>query len=407
MTILTLQRRLREAGRIRIGAQVPSSNGKTRPTKLEAFRLTSADQTAIHAAASLYGGEPHLWADAPVDGDVWEVFTQASVIPVVVPPATAAMSQFFETWSGGGCTRRCDGQRELISESPCICATENETTCKPTTRLNVILQELPGLGVWRLESHGWYAATELAGTVEVCMAAATRGQLLPAVLRLEQRQIKRVGEPIKKFAVPVLDIQLTPSALGLVVGQAAIGPADQQPVEATGESWRPITPPAAAALGPGEVGDAIKDAGTEGPKKRKNSPPGLPATGLKPKGRKTADPGPVPDPDPDPEPPPIAAGPTDAQIRKMMAVFNELDIKARADRLGFIAAAVRPVESSKDLTVEEAGKVLDALDRVVAGTLDMVYAKDGLQLFIPGSIQQLATVGASGDPIYPDDEEPF
>ena len=87
----------------------------------------------------------------------------------------------------------------------------------------------------------------------------------------------------------------------------------------------------------------------------------------------------------------------------MMATFNELDIKARGDRLSFIAAAVRPVESSKDLTVDEAGKVLDALDRVVAGTLDMVYAKDGLQLFIPGSIHQLATVGAGAS----EDEEPF
>jgi hypothetical protein len=398
--ILTLQRRLREAGRIRIGAQVPAAKGKTRPTKLEAFRLTSADQAAIQAAAKLYGGEPHIWVGAPVDGEVWEVFTQASVIPVVVPPAAAAMSQFFETWSGGGCTRRCDGQRELISESPCICATENETTCKPTTRLNVILQELPGLGVWRLESHGWYAATELAGTVEVCMAAATRGQLLPAVLRLEQRQIKRVGETVKKFAVPVLDIQLTPSALGLVVGQAAIGPANQQPpVEAAGESWHPIAAPPVAELEAGETSAAIKDAGTDGPKKRKNSPPELPPTGIKPRGRKAAEPEPPP-----PEPPP--AGPSDAQIRKMMATFNELDIKSRDDRLAFIAAAARPVASSKDLTVEEAGRVLDALDQVVAGTLDMVYAKEGLQLFAKGSIQPLVPVGA-GAPIYPDDEESF
>lgn len=390
--ILTLQRRLREAGRIRIGAQVPAAKGKTRPTKLEAFRLTSADQAAIRAAAKLYGGEPHIWVGAPVDGEVWEVFTETSVIPVVVPPAAAAMSQFFETWSGGGCTRRCDGQRELISEAPCICATENETTCKPTTRLNVILQELPGLGVWRLESHGWYAATELAGTVEVCMTAATRGQLLPAVLRLEQRQIKRVGETVKKFAVPVLDIQLTPSALGLVVGQAAIGP--EQPVEAAGESWRPITAPPVAELEAGETSAAIKDAGTDGPKKRKNSPPELPPTGIKPRGRKAAEPA----AEPEPAPP----GPSDAQIRKMMATFNELDIRSRDDRLAFIAAAARPVASSKDLTVEEAGRVLDALDRVVAGTLDMVYAKEGLQLFAKGSIQPLVPVGAGASI-----EEPF
>jgi hypothetical protein len=177
--------------------------------------------------------------------------------------------------------------------------------------------------------------------------------------------VKRPGETVKKFAVPVLDIQLTPSALGLVVGQAAIGPPQQEQVEATGSSWQPIDTPPPAQLGAGDVAAAIKTPGTDGPKKRKNSPPGLPPTGLKPRGVAAI----VDEPPAGDGPPSI----TDDQLKKMMAEFNELGIKDKADRLAFIAAAVRPVASSRDLTVAEASKVIDQLVRVNAGEMTMVW----------------------------------
>lgn len=360
MTILTLQRRLREAGRIRIGQTVPTGKGRGRPEKLDKFRLTSADKTAIFEAARLYGGDPHIWEAAPV-GEVWEVFTDANALPIVVPPAETVFSQFMETWSGGGCTRRCDGQTELLTDSPCLCVNEDEASCKPTTRLSVILQELPGLGVWRLESHGWYAATELAGTVEVVMRAGSRGQLLPAVLRLEQRQVKKAGESVKKFAVPVLDIQVTPTALGLVVGTQA----PQTGVEGQG-SWQSIAhTPAAGAIGAGEVGAAIRDAGREPAKRRKNSPPELPATGLAPRGLNAAT-----------EPP--ADAPNPEMTKKVHACFNEAGIKDREDKLAFIAAVIgHPVESWSHCTKAEGVRVIDAAERVNTGTLSYTVTLDG------------------------------
>lgn len=361
MAILTLQRRLREAGRIRIGQQVKAANGKTRPAKLDRFRLTSPDRHAMDAAATLYGGDVHPWDGAPV-GQVWELFTDADILPVVIPPATTAFSQFYEAWSGGGCIRRCDGERELLTDSPCLCAGEDEPICKPTTRLSVILQELPGLGVWRLESHGYYAATELAGTVDLCIAAATRGQLLPAVLRLEQRQVKRVGEAVRKFAVPVLDIGVTPNALGLVVGTSP--PAPQPALEAgPGDAWQPIAEP--AALPVGEIGAAIRGATGNGAatKPRRNSPPPLPPTGLNPRGTPPPD-----DTEPDAEPDqPLK--PTRAQTAKAMALFGELGLggdEHRDDRLTATSTYVgRTVGSWNDLTRDEASTVIDHLQATV------------------------------------------
>src|SRR4029077_10109975 len=116
-------------------------------------------------------------------------------------------SQWFENWDGAVCRRRCDGHREVIGERPCICDPDNRL-CLPTTRLNVLLPDIPGMGVWRVESHGFNAAAEILGTVE--LAAASGAVLLPATLMLAQRSKRRPDpkNPAKvvtnRFVVPVL-----------------------------------------------------------------------------------------------------------------------------------------------------------------------------------------------------------
>lgn len=287
MTILTLQRRLREIGRIRTGDQVASGNGRSRPNKLDKFRLTSADRTVLDAAASLYGGTVQRWAGAPV-GEQYELYTETAEVAVIVPPGDTALSQFYETWSAGGCIRRCDGQTELLSGEACMCAGQEEPTCKPTTRLSVILAELPGLGVWRVESHGYYAATELAGTVDVCRAAAQGGQLLPAVLRLEQRQVKRITNgkaETRNFAVPILDIRVTPQALGVSGHPTAAGALPAGRIADT-ESWQAIAaspaPEPPAAITAGEMQAAMDSPAKPPAKKRSNSAPDMKPTGLAP-----------------------------------------------------------------------------------------------------------------------------
>ena len=209
--ITALRPRIREAGRIRIGEKVRTKSGKTAPAKLDVFRLTSPDEQAIRSAAELYGGEPRRWAGAPV-GEQWEVYTRARALPVLIPPTGMAFSQFFELWSGGGCQRRCDGAREVISDAPCLCAADlEERECKPHTRLSVLLVDLEGLGLWRLDTQGWNAAEELAGTVQLIEAAQRGGRLLPARLGLEQRQAKRVKNgkaETLNFVVPTLDLSV-------------------------------------------------------------------------------------------------------------------------------------------------------------------------------------------------------
>lgn len=213
MPILDIQRRLHESGRIRIGEQVPTSKGKTRPARLDHFRFTSSDKRALEVLSGLYGGMVQEWAGAPI-GQQWELHAQTAEVDVMLLPAAMSLSQFYELWTGGGCQRRCDGARKLTDDSPCECDPENRE-CKPHTRLSVLLTDLPGSGLWRLETQGYNAMEELSGSIELAslIVQATGKSILPARLRLEQREKKTPNEATKHFSVPVLDLDVNLSAL--------------------------------------------------------------------------------------------------------------------------------------------------------------------------------------------------
>ena len=237
MPMIDIQRQLVELGRIRTGDQVGIEGrpGKTRPRKLETFRLTSARRDLIEQAARLYGGTPAQW------GDQWEVVIGSETLPIMLPPGEA-LSQWYEMWSGGGCQRRCDGARQVLVDEPCACPADKAErarlaskgeACKPTTRVNLILHELPGLGVWRLESHGYYAAVELAGAAEYLSMATSVGHRIPAHLRIVKRTVKRPGPDGKpqtrNFTVPTIDIDVRP--IDLLTGAAQVVPQLAAPVE--------------------------------------------------------------------------------------------------------------------------------------------------------------------------------
>lgn len=298
ITLIEQQRRLREIGRIRMGdtEQVTRErNGKTekvtRPRKLATFRLTSRDERVVRAAAEQYGGDVRDWA-AP-DGKQWELYTATAELDVIVPPTEMAFSQWFESWTAGGCDRRCDGDQELISGKACLCDPDART-CKMTTRLSLILPSLPGLGVWRLETHGYYGATELAGAVELChQAFSNRGQLLPARLRIEQRQVKRKlnGKVTTlKFPVPTLDLDVSFAALQAGLGRAAdlqtgevlaLDSVTDTPGNRVGFTPVPELPPGPA--GP-SVAEQVAQVGQPKPRnQRSNAAEPIRATGLRPR----------------------------------------------------------------------------------------------------------------------------
>lgn len=199
MAIIGLQQQQTEVGRIRLGVKVRTSSGREAPAKLDRLRFTSPRRSLIERIAELYGGTVEPW-QPPRGSQQWQVITHTTEVPVLVPPQDPAESQWYEMWSKGGCQRRCDGQMEKISQQKCLCDPAARD-CSMHTRLQVMLEDVPGLGAWRVDTGSYYAAVELPGIA--ALLAQAQG-IIPAKLILSQRTVTRNGKTMN-FVVPVLD----------------------------------------------------------------------------------------------------------------------------------------------------------------------------------------------------------
>jgi hypothetical protein len=231
--IIDLQRRQVEVGRIRAGDRANDGH----PRKLKEWRLTSKQRMLLEAAAAQWGGEVRPWEGR--DGE-FELYTERSDLPIMLLPG-ATPSTYYELWSKGGCQRRCDGLHEMLSDGPCLCGDERD--CKPTTRLSVLLPDLPTVGSFLLTSQGWNAAAELAGAAELLGRATAQGWFIPARLRLEQCVEVKQGQT-RRYVKPVIDIDVTlRDLLGqqqpLVRYEIGPGPTPGN-VAATAIGWTPI-----------------------------------------------------------------------------------------------------------------------------------------------------------------------
>lgn len=390
MAILDLQRRLAEVGRLRIGQR-----DGNRPTKLETFRATSQSQDLVEAVAEVYGGVVREWKPGPKEPSQWEVVTEATTLSIIVAPGQV-LSQFMELWSGGGCTRRCDGQTELLSDTPCKCPSDQDErqsaaakgqACKPTTRLSVMLRDVATIGVWRLETHGWFAATELAGAAELLELATKRGAFIPASLRLEQRTTKRDGKT-NRFAVPVIDIRApigqVLESLGVIDTQTSLPPVAVAALP-SGPAFIPVPVDELPAVPQQTIREQVDKPPTPRPV-RSNASAAIPTTGVKPK--------PVPKsaaiiPDPDEPQMRIVDAPkahpiVDTQTKRA----QQLHIAARngdlTEMLDDLVAHVTEgrSRSTKDVGDNEASALYDIMFKLKRGKLVAAYDPDGKLLLV-------------------------
>jgi hypothetical protein len=240
-----IQARAAEHGRLRTGY----TDGK-RPVRSSTWVVTSHSEEHVRTAAELWGGQPEQWTPLNSTIGQWRVITEASSIEALITPGDP-LNQYNEMWSAGGCQRRCDGETELLTRQPCLCARKfgeewhlqpKGRVCSTTSRFNVMLPDLSGMGMWRAETHSFYAAQEWGGMVDMVLAGTDGKGFVPVTLRIEPRQVIREGKT-KKFPVVVVELR------GVTPRQALAGPMN-----------------ATTALDPGAAGRAV--AAIEGPKGR-------------------------------------------------------------------------------------------------------------------------------------------
>jgi hypothetical protein len=247
MPIIDLQMRMRQLGEIRIGHAVKTGRtsektGKEilRPAKLNAFRFTSSSREILTSVATLYGGEVQPWTPANGGPTEFEVYSKAARLPVLIPPRDA-VSQWYEHYSGSKCVRRCDGQTEHKSDKPCMCNPEKRT-CKMTTRVNIMLRDVPALGQWLLISKGYYAGVTLPPAAELL---AQVGGYVAGWLGMEEKLVV-LDEGPARFMIPTLDVEITPAELmaGKITGAPAVTKGEERAAITAG------TATAAPAAGP-------------------------------------------------------------------------------------------------------------------------------------------------------------
>jgi len=237
--IVTMQRRLRELGRIRTGwsEEVP---GKTyrRPVKSKTFILTSAQRNYLEIAADRWGGTIERWKPQGASPETWRLVTEADTIEALLPPGDP-LTSYYEAWQGPTCIRRCDGETEMLKPQECVCIKDlgeawweredltkeqQRDACKATTRLNVFL-DLDDFGYWRLDMHSVNAAVEMAGYVDLIKGYIGLNPVVPIRLRIEQR-----AKPGKQFQVVVMELrgQVARQILSGVAPRLAIEVGDEE-----------------------------------------------------------------------------------------------------------------------------------------------------------------------------------
>ena len=232
--------KLPELGRIRIGIK----GDRGQPQRLATFRLTSNDKNALMEAARIFGGSVVPW-----NGDdhqhKLQLITKVAEIPIIIAPVPH--SQWYEKWARGSKQSKCDGitcttyrpgqkSGEVVEvQQACTCPPPESTDkreCSLKTRAWFVLPDIPGLGVWRYETGGIFAAMELPGILNFLAAQKLSNMYPEASLVLDQRKIMKAGVA-KVFPVVTIRLKESMRQLQANARQAGIlGPSTNAQIDA-------------------------------------------------------------------------------------------------------------------------------------------------------------------------------
>lgn len=273
MAIKNKQARAAVVGKIRIGELALAKSGNTYPRARQTFRLTSRNKAMLEAAQAVFGGELRPWKDKPGQ---FELLTEVNQLKAMFSPKAInedgdvqSLSTAYELWWGGTCLRRCDGETCEVWENNvrvkkhCQCPLDDRdamkagrvgsknsppTCCSQKGRMNVILTELPAIGMWRFETGSEIGLSEYQGFLDQLAMIGAGDAVVPITMTIDWREKGTAeGQATEKFAVVVITIDPSPIPAGAMLEaarRAAIGPGEPRSLSELPVAQAPALPAA-------------------------------------------------------------------------------------------------------------------------------------------------------------------
>ena len=200
-------RRIPRVGKIHLGTrQTSQRSGHEYPVACDHFVVKADDSTSeavANAFHSVYGDQPREITVAFASDDPEEFF------PQYLSSYKGGDGRFELFCKGDGeRARRANGQGGYL-DIPCLyqeCEFYKAKKCKELGRLQFFLPEVPGIGVWQIDSTSYHSAVNLNSAIDMVRAlTGGRIKMIPLKLRLIPKVVNPDGQ---SKTVYVLDLRL-------------------------------------------------------------------------------------------------------------------------------------------------------------------------------------------------------
>ncbi|SFU96021.1 hypothetical protein [Alicyclobacillus macrosporangiidus] len=184
--------RIPRVGKIHLGFRTTNDKGKEHPKAVDYF-VVKPDESTSEAAAkafhSVYGDKPREITIAFPTNDPEQFFPQH------LASYQGGSGKYKLFCKGDGqIAHRADGQGNRV-QIPCLykdCPFYQQNKCKELGRLQFFLPDVPGIGVWQIDTSSYHTTANLNGSIQM-IRALTGGRI--AMIPLQLRIVPKVVNP--------------------------------------------------------------------------------------------------------------------------------------------------------------------------------------------------------------------
>jgi len=198
--------RIPRVGKIRLGLKQTRSGGTEYPTATDYFVVAADDATSATAAKAfhhVYGPQPKEITIAFASDDPEEFF------PQYLSSYRGGAGRYELFCRGDGVSAHRADEKGGYAPIACSykeCAFYVAKKCKELGKLQFFLPDVPGIGVWQIDTTSFHSTVNLNSAITLVQAVTGgRIKMIPLTLRIQPKRVSPEGKP---KTVYVLDLKL-------------------------------------------------------------------------------------------------------------------------------------------------------------------------------------------------------